>query len=98
MHEHASLRRALEKKEQNKFCSHQQNRFKKDPMKFGKSLFEKKTSGEPSFGKNQCFDYFSRLYRDEERSDHVFPMPEMTPVPPPKFLFFEKAPSEKEIF
>ena len=44
MHEHSSLRRALEKRDQNKFNANQQQRFKKDPIKFGRSLFEKKTS------------------------------------------------------
>ena len=47
MHEHANVRRALEKRDHNKFCSHQQRRFKKDPMKFGKSLFEKRSAENP---------------------------------------------------
>ena len=71
MHEHASLRRALEKRDHNKFCSHQQQRFKKDPMKFGKSLFDKKSSDDPCFEEIKGFDYFSKLYRDEKRNDPV---------------------------
>jgi hypothetical protein len=98
MHEHAKLRRTLEKREQNRFNSHQQNRFKKDPMKFGKELFQKRNSGNPEFDEKKCFEYFSELYRDEKRDESVLPMPEMKPVKPPTVLFADRSPSVKEIF
>ena len=48
MHEHASLRRALEKRDLNKFSSHQQQRFKKDPVGVY-SLEKRETLSAPTF-------------------------------------------------
>jgi hypothetical protein len=60
MHEHASLRRALDKREKNKFNSHQQQKFKKDPSKFGRNLFEKKISGDPEFSASEAYEHFRK--------------------------------------
>jgi len=97
MHEHTSLRRELEKRDTNRFNSKQQRRFKKDPFKFGKSVFEKKSTGDPSFGADQAFNYFSNICRDEKREEPVHQLPEMTLPPEPKVLFSKEPPSTNEI-
>lgn len=64
MREHSRLRRVLALRAQTKVNSRQLFRFKRDPMKFGKQLFEKKSSGNPSFSSEEAFDYFKQLYTD----------------------------------
>ena len=66
-------------------------------MKFGKQLFEKKTSGNPSFSSEAAFEYFSKLYNDPTRSDPTTAMPDMKNVEPPAFLLSEAPPTAKEI-
>ena len=79
MREHNRLTRAYREREVLIKNSQQQKKFKKNPMKFGKELFQKKTVGEPSFSSQVALDYFAGLYKDEKR-DHTFtPLPICTP-------------------
>ena len=97
MHEHARLRRALELRYQARVRTKQHRRVQSDPMKFGKTLFEKKTSGEPTFSADQGYNYFSKLYKDDAREAPVFAMPEMKRPDMPSHLLEEAAPTRKEI-
>ena len=97
MHEHARLRTELEKRDKNRFNSKQQQRFKKDPIKFGRSLFEKKNSGEPAFSGDQAYSFFSKTYRDDSRDKPFDPLPDMKPPHTPEFFFSEHCPTSREI-
>src|SRR6185437_12774826 len=77
MKEHARLARALKERAQSRFRASQQARFRADPMRFGKQLFEKKQNGEPNFSEERAFTFFSSLYRDDQRGQEVSPLPEM---------------------
>jgi hypothetical protein len=66
-------------------------------MKFGKSLFEKSVSGAPAFGEKEGFEYFSNLYRDVSRGEHVTPLADMKRPATPSFLLSEDCPSEAEL-
>jgi len=59
MREHNRLTRAYREREALIKNSQQQKKFKKNPMKFGKELFQKKTVGEPSFSSQVALDYFA---------------------------------------
>ena len=59
MREHSRLRRVLALRAGTKVSSHELARFKRDPMKFGKQLFEKKLSGDPTFTSDAGFDYLA---------------------------------------
>jgi hypothetical protein len=69
MREHSRLRRVLALRAGAKVSSRELARFKRDPMKFGKQLFEKKLSGDPTFTSDAGFDYFSKLYAEPSRAD-----------------------------
>ena len=97
MREHSRLRRVLALRAQAKMNSRQLARFKHDPMKFGKQLFEKKVSGDPSFTSDAAFEYFSKLYADPTRAEPTTAMPEMKNVESPTFLLSEAPPTAKEI-
>ena len=97
MREHSRLRRVLALRAETKVNSRELARFKRDPMKFGKQLFEKKLSGDPAFTSDAGFDYFSKLYAEPSRADPVSAMPEMKTVDPPSFLLSEAPPTAKEI-
>ena len=97
MKEHAKLRKLLANRSQSKNNAHQLRRFKANPMKFGKSLFEKKVNGDPAFSSGEFYDYFSNLYCDPTRGESATSMPSMTPVEKPFHLLSEAAPSIKEI-
>src|SRR6185437_8130264 len=84
MHEHARHAKATKLRAESRFNSSQQRKFKADPRKFSKTLFEKKNCGEPDFPEQKAFDYFSVLYRDEARGDSVNAMPDMKSPAAPK--------------
>ena len=97
MHEHARLARTERTRKQSSYNSSQQRKFKADPMKFGRSLFEKKSNGKPEFEEHKAYDYFSNLYRDKARGDKVTPMCDMKSPANPSHLFSEEAPTLAEI-
>jgi hypothetical protein len=97
MREHSRLRRVLALRAQAKVSSRELSRFKRDPMKFGKQLFEKKLSGDHAFASETAFEYFSKLYTDPTRADPTPAMPEMKNVESPTFLLSEAPPTAKEI-
>ena len=66
-------------------------------MRFGKELFQKKSSGEPNFSSQVALDYFAKIYNDEERDCTFTPLPEMKRPPAPTFLLSEEPPSQGEI-
>ena len=75
----------------------QQKQFKKNPMRFGRELFQKKVSGDPTFSSQVALDYFSKIYHDEKRETPFTPLPEMKRPPPPVHLLSEEPPSQAEI-
>lgn len=97
MREHARLSKSLASRAQAKSNSRQLANFKRDPMKFGKQLFEKKANGEPAFSGEAGYAYFSQLYKDPVRSEGTSAMPEMTNVELPTVMLSEAAPTAKEI-
>ena len=97
VHEHAKLSRLLKAKNEAKWSTRRQRKFREDPMKFGKSLFEKSVSGAPEFGEKEGFEYFSKLYRDVSRGEKVEPLEEMKRPAKPSFLLSEDPPSEAEL-
>jgi hypothetical protein len=58
MRQHSQLARALNKKAKARFSATQQRKFRIDPRKFCKKLFQKKSFGEPDFPEEKAFDYF----------------------------------------
>jgi hypothetical protein len=66
-------------------------------MLFGKKLFEKSVTGEPTFSGEDGYAYFSKLYRDVNRGDSTIPLPEMKRPPLPSQCLSADAPTLKEI-
>ena len=97
MREHNRLTRVFREKETKIRNSQQQRRFKENPMKFGKELFQKRNSGEPTFTSQIALDYFAKLYRDEQRDFSFTPLPEMVRPSPPTHILSENAPTQEEI-
>ena len=69
MRDHNRLTRVYREREVLIRNVRQQREFKKNPMRFGKELFQKKTSGEPAFTSEIALDYFAKLYQDEKRDN-----------------------------
>ena len=67
VHAHSRLSQLVQERNEAKRSIKQLGQFRADPMKFGKSLFEKSISGEPAFSETAGFDYFSSLYTDKNR-------------------------------
>jgi len=97
MREHNRLTRVFREKETKIRNSQQQRRFKENPMKFGKELFQKRNFGEPKFTSQIALDYFAKLYRDEQRDFSFTPLPEMVRPSPPTHILSENAPTQEEI-
>src|SRR4051794_40141908 len=97
MKEHAKLAMREKTSKQTRHSASQQRKFKADPMKFSKQLFEKKATGSPEFEEERAYNYFSGIYRDERRSEPVTALPGMRQPPNPTQLLSEDAPSLKEV-
>ena len=97
VHEHAKLSMALKARDAARRSTKKQSQFRADPMKFGKSLFEKSVSGAPAFSESDGYAYFSKLYRDVARGDKQTALPEMTRPARPSFVLSEDCPSESEL-
>jgi len=95
--ENITASRGFSEKETKIRNSQQQRRFKENPMKFGKELFQKRNFGEPKFTSQIALDYFAKLYRDEQRDFSFTPLPEMVRPSPPTHILSENAPTQEEI-
>jgi hypothetical protein len=95
--EHSRLSRALRERQETIRSFQQQKLFKKNPMKFGANLFQKKTFTEPTFSPEEGLSYFTKLYQDENRSHSFVPLDGMKRPASPRQLFSEACPSQKEI-
>jgi len=72
--------------------------FKHDPHKYAQKLFKGEClNGSPTCTKEEAETFFKDLYHDEHRSADFTPLEGMKRPPPPRFPFFDKPPSFKEM-
>jgi len=71
MREHSRLARSFREREAVIHNCQKQKQFKKNPMRFGKELFQKKSSGEPNFSSQVALDYFAKIYKNVIALSHL---------------------------
>ena len=98
LRQHNKLRKSLNTKRRVEAANRADARFKKDPYKFAKKLFEKSgKKGAPSCSSNEAFSYFSKLYRDENREYAYDPPPGLKRPKLPDYAFSRRCPTRKEL-
>jgi hypothetical protein len=99
MRRHNRLRRSLRYAQVKKEKLYADKKFKQNPVKFARDLFNKDISvGDPTFSKKVADDYFAPLYHDSDRQECYEPLDDMVRPPSPDHLFNLKPPSLKDVF
>lgn len=94
---HNKLQRAVKSKQRARSKKYAKRQFNKDRIKYAKNLFSgQKKSGSPTFSKEQGEEYFSKLYRDEERAADFTPLEGMVRPPLPEHAFEVRPPTLRE--
>lgn len=97
MKAHNKLRRAVKLKQHARAKKFAKRQFIKDRIKYTKKLFcDQKKSGSPAFSKEQGEEYFSKLYRDGDRSADFTPLEGMSRPPLPDHAFEVRPPTLRE--
>ena len=95
---HNRLRVALINADKKRAATKAKKIFKQDHWKYTKNLFHPPSSiGSPSFTKEAAENYFTPLYKDEERDYQYEPHDEMQKPDPPVNIFNLKCPTFQEL-
>lgn len=96
--QHSRLRRAVYERHDKKAKARAERLFKNNPHQFAAQLFKDSgPRGSPTFSSEEAMDYFSKTYRDEERSHCYSPLDGMQRPEVPKVLFSGRCPTRKEL-
>ena len=75
----------------------EQKKFKQDPWKYAKELFNPPSAGQPTFTVDGATEYFSKLYIDKGRSEVFEALPGWVRPPQPTTLFNLSTPTLKQL-
>ena len=92
------LREKLKKAKESLKQRRANKRFRADPHKFAKDLFNDSKESKCGVSKDQCEEYFPKLYKDDRRDFRYSPMPGMKRPPPPEVKLHMKAPTQAEFY
>ena len=90
------VKKAREMKTSTKKQAVEQAKFKKEPWKYAKELFNPPSAGQPTFSTETAADYFSKLYCDKSRSEVYQALPGWVRPPKPTKLQFNLQPPTLE--
>ena len=96
---HNKLRKSLHDNDIKVKIEKMDKKFKKDPYRFAKNLFSQNSEnkGAPTFSAKDASDYFSKLYRDENRDYKYSPPIGLKRPKLPEFAFSDRCPTFKEL-